>query len=138
MFSWLCCGSSDCAAPAWPGSLTDVCTEAVSGLPVRESVARPSLIWEPVELAAEEGWAPVASEGDVGVLLLALEARREGAIGGFVRIGSVGDDGGDVWDSLKMRAMGAIATRRLAVWAVRMSWKGILVFLIDSVCLMMV
>ena len=138
MFSWLCCGSSDCAAPAWPGSLTGVCTEAVSGLPVRESVARPLLIWEPVELAAEEGWAPVASEGDVGVLLLALEARREGAIGGFVRIGSVGDDGGGVWDSLKMRAMGAIATRRLAVWAVRMSWKGILVFLIDSVRLMMV
>jgi hypothetical protein len=50
----------------------------VSGLPVRESVARPSLIWEPVELAAEEGWAPVALEGEVGVSLLALEARREG------------------------------------------------------------
>ena len=45
---------------------------------MRESVARPSLIWEPVELAAEEGWAPVALEGEVGVLLLALEARREG------------------------------------------------------------
>lgn len=48
---------------------------------MRESVARLSLIWEPVELAAEEGWAPVALEGEVGVLLLALEARREGTRG---------------------------------------------------------
>ena len=45
---------------------------------MRESVARPSLICEPVELAAEEGWALVAFWGEVGVVLLALEARREG------------------------------------------------------------
>jgi len=38
-----------------------------------------------VELAAEEGWAPVALEGEVGVLSLALEARREGTGGWFVR-----------------------------------------------------
>ena len=48
---------------------------------MRESFARPSLIWEPVALAAEEGWAPVTLEGEVGVLLLALEARREGTRG---------------------------------------------------------
>jgi hypothetical protein len=125
MFSWLCCGSSDCAAPAWPGSLTGVCTEAVSGLPVRESVARPSLIWEPVELAAEEGWAPVALEGGVGVSLLALEARREGT--GFCqRMFVIGL--GRCSDLLKVRATGVNATRRLAVWAVRRSWKGIVIF----------
>ena len=62
----------------------------MSGLPVRESVARPSLICEPVELAAEEGWAPVALEGEVGVVSLALEAKREGTGSGFVRGGSLG------------------------------------------------
>lgn len=65
------------------GSLTGVCTEAVSELPVREFVAQPLLMWEPVVLAAEEGWVPVALEGEIRVSLLALEARREGT--GFVR-----------------------------------------------------
>lgn len=47
----------------------------------------------------------------------------------------VGDDGDDVRDSLKVRAMGVIATRRLAVWAVRRSWKGIVVSYSFPVCL---
>ena len=34
--------------------------------------------------------------------------------------------------------MGAIATLRLAVWAVRRSWKGIVFLSVASVCLMMV
>lgn len=65
---------------------------------MRESVARPSLIWEPVELTAEEGWAPVTLEGDFGVELLALEARREGTRGwvGLLALVLAGDDGEDV------------------------------------------
>jgi hypothetical protein len=56
---------------------------------VRDSVARPSLIWEPVELAAEDAWAPVALEGEVVVSLLLLEAKRAGAGRDFVSEGRV-------------------------------------------------
>lgn len=87
-FSWLCCGSSDCAAPPWLGLLTGFCTDAVSGLPVRESVARLSLMVVAFSLTAAEGWAPVAFDGEVVELLLppALEARRDWAVGYVVRI----------------------------------------------------
>jgi len=42
--------------------------------------------------------------------------------------------GQDEWlgDLLKVRAMGVNATRRVAVWAVRRSWKGIVVFVFMS------
>lgn len=40
----------------------------------------------------------------------------------------VRDEGNRVGDSLKVRAMGVIATRWVALWAVRRSWKGIIVF----------
>jgi len=86
MFSWLCCGSSDCAAPPWLGLLTGFCTEAVSGLPVRESVARLSLIVVAFSLTAAEGWAPVASLGLVVPLLLLFEAKRVETVGLIVRM----------------------------------------------------
>jgi hypothetical protein len=49
----------------------------VSGLPVRDSVARLLLIPALVESEAAEGWAPVAFSGDVVVVALLLEAGRE-------------------------------------------------------------
>jgi hypothetical protein len=50
----------------------------VSGLPVRDSVARLELIPALVESEAAEGCAPVAFSGDVVDSALLLEARREG------------------------------------------------------------
>jgi hypothetical protein len=85
----------------------------VSGLPVRDSVARLELICAPVELAAEEGWALVALEGEVVDSALLLEARREGAgrCSGQLPLW-LQDRGGR--DLLNVRARGVKARRRVA------------------------
>jgi hypothetical protein len=49
----------------------------VSGLPVRDSVARLELMPALVESEAAEGWAPVAFSGEVVDSALLLEAGRE-------------------------------------------------------------
>lgn len=69
MFSWLPCGSSDCAAPPWLGLLTGFWTDAVSGLPERESVARLLLIVAASSFVEDEGCVLVG-------LVVDLEARR--------------------------------------------------------------
>jgi hypothetical protein len=57
---------------------------------------------------------------------------------GLLALVVVGDDGDRVGNSLKVRVMGVNATRRLAVWAVRRSWKGIVVSYSFPGCLIVV
>ena len=57
---------------------------------------------------------------------------------GLLALVLVGDDGDRVGNSLKVRVMGVNATRRLAVWAVRRSWKGIVVLSVGAGSLMIV
>ena len=45
---------------------------------------------------------------------------------------------GQIGDVLKVRATGVVATRRVAVWAVRRSWKGIVVLSVGAGSLMIV